>query len=216
MIDFEGTRKSGIVEYGIVTLEGGAITETYTRLCQPVGVITVWDTRQHGIRFKEVQRMAPFSEDWELFSTLRARGPFSAHHAVVENALLKDVWPYPRRASPLGASVGSSLLEWGPWVDTRHIFATGFPDLKQYRLGYLIDRFRLRGQLEALAKRHCPLGRRRPHAALYDAIAAALLLQYLGKQPGFEHMDLDWLRSVSTVRAERRQRLEQSDWLGSA
>ena len=37
MIDFEGCTRSGIVEYGVVTLYGGVVTAGVGRVCAPSG-----------------------------------------------------------------------------------------------------------------------------------------------------------------------------------
>ncbi len=210
IIDFEGSRKSGIVEYGVVTLEKGEILTTYTRLCQPVGEIRPEETWQHGIRASDTKNTALFTAEWDLFSGLRRTGPLGAHHAAVENGLLKQVWPYPLQ-SPDFLYPNKVLAEWGPWLDTCQIFAAVLPDLESYKLGFLIDRFALRPALDELAARHCPANRCKAHCALYDALAATLLLQYLGEQPGFEEMSIPWLLTHSAAGAEQRQSLKQGD-----
>ena len=49
VIDFEGSRQSGVVEYGYVTLEQGVVVDSQTRVCAPVGTISDLDRVQHGI-----------------------------------------------------------------------------------------------------------------------------------------------------------------------
>jgi hypothetical protein len=101
-IDFEGSAASGILEYGVVTLRGGQIVETKTRLCRATGCVRPEDADVHGLREADVSGCAPFTDDWEYFATLRERGPLAAHYAGVENALLKAVWPYPRTSPDFG------------------------------------------------------------------------------------------------------------------
>ena len=36
-VDFEGSRASGVLEYGVATLLGGQVVETATRLCAATG-----------------------------------------------------------------------------------------------------------------------------------------------------------------------------------
>ncbi len=97
-IDFEGNRTSGILEFGVVTLQGGAIVTTQTRRCAATGRISPVDSAVHGLRAQDVAAEAPFIEEWPYFAGLRESGPLAAHFAGVENGLLKSVWPNPRTA----------------------------------------------------------------------------------------------------------------------
>lgn len=211
IIDFEGSRRSGIVEYGVVTLKGGAIAATHTRFCRPMGVIVSEETRLHGIRDTDTCAAAPFSEEWSFFCELRRTGPLGAHYASMEHGLLKAVWPYPMQC-PDFLHPPRHVAQWGPWIDTCRLFEEVFPGLPAYKLHFLIDHFSLRHSLNRLAERHCPVQRRRVHAALYDALAAALLLKHLGRQERFQSMALDWLLTRSEPCAVRRQSLRQEDW----
>jgi DNA polymerase III epsilon subunit-like protein len=56
----------------------------------------------------------------------------------------------------------------------------------------LIRSFQLEKDLEALACEYCPEDRRRPHAALYDALACSLLLLRWVKDPQFAEGELSW------------------------
>src|SRR5208282_5069390 len=119
-IDFEGNSASGVLEYGIVTLLGGQVAGTLTRLCAPAGRIRAEETEVHGLREESLIGCAPFSADWELFAGSREKGPFAAHYSGAENSLLKLVWPFPR-GSPDFARSGGSSAEWGPWLDSARI-----------------------------------------------------------------------------------------------
>ena len=48
-IDFEGSLSSGILEYGVVTLKGGEIVHTRTRLCRAIGRIRPDDVLVHKL-----------------------------------------------------------------------------------------------------------------------------------------------------------------------
>ena len=61
VVDFEGSRQSGVVEYGCVTLEQGELGKSYTRICAPVGKISKLDRVQHGITESDAEQEAPFT-----------------------------------------------------------------------------------------------------------------------------------------------------------
>jgi len=207
-VDFEGSRSSGILEFGVAEVLGGKITGTRTRLCRATGEIRVEDVAVHGLEPAMLADEEPFAEEWEYFAGLRERGPLAAHYAGVENGLLKSVWPYPRN-SPDFARPGERLIEWGPWIDSARLYAQFYPDLDSGRLETLIARCGLQAELDALAKEHCPPERRRYHAALYDALAGALLLASLAREPRLAELTVMQLLALSTLDAEKRDALQQ-------
>src|ERR1700733_4297087 len=91
-LDFEGSRSSGVVEYGMAALQGGRVTEARTRLCRPTGPVPPADVAVHGLRPELTAGAAALAEDWELFAEWRGRGPFAAHYARGGKSLLKGVW----------------------------------------------------------------------------------------------------------------------------
>lgn len=254
MIDFEGSPRYGVVEYGVVTLLGGQITQTQTALCRPDTEMSAKEIALHGIHMRDTADRPPFAEHRELFFSLHKTGVFCAHHASVENGFLKRVWPYPplydapamqatatlgdlappptakANATPsdlvapaakagddsgqaaigaagkVGATGGSAIRRqtagWGPWIDTRALFAAAYSGLASYALGELIETFALGKDLEELAAVYCPPKRRKAHCALFDALASALLLQHLGAEEGFEQLSLEWLLEHSAASAD--------------
>lgn len=209
-IDFEGNLTSGILEYGVAVVRGGRICATETRLCGSLGRIRSSDTAIHGLGPGEVAGREPFAADFSRFAAYREAGPLAAHYAQAENTLIKSVWPYPRTA-PDFARPGAAVTEWGPWVDTGRLYTQLFPTLPSGRLEELVTTFGLTSRLEALAAEHCPASRRRYHSALYDALAAALLLLALGERPEFREMTLPWLLQASTANPEKRAALQQDE-----
>jgi DNA polymerase III epsilon subunit-like protein len=209
-LDFEGSLASGILEYGVATLAGGRIVEARTRLCRATGRVRPEDAAVHGLHEADLAAAAPFAADWEYFAGLRERGPLAAHFAGVENALLKAVWPYPR-SSPDFARSGEHAVEWGPWVDTGRLFAQLFPQLPSGRLADLVTACGLQSELDSLAAGNCPADRRRYHAALYDALAGALLLARLTLEPAVADKSVAWLLAMSTLNPEKRAALRQTD-----
>lgn len=209
-VDFEGNRTSGVLEFGVATLLRGEITEVRTRLCQPTGRVEAADTAVHGLGPRELEGLRPFADEWEYFAGLRERGPLAAHFAGVENALLKSVWPYPRN-SPDFARPGARGFEWGPWIDTGRIYGQVYPNFESSRLESLVASAGLTPVLEAAARRWCPEGRRRYHAALYDALGGALLLGALAHDPQLALLSTMQLLALSTLDPRKRDELQQRE-----
>ena len=209
-VDFEGSRASGILEYGVVTLLGGRVVETVTRLCAPTGPLRAEDIAVHGLDEKALSGRAPFSAEWDYFAGLRERGPLAAHYAGVENALLKGVWPYPRN-SPDFARPGERIIEWGPWIDSARIYAQLYPQLESGRLESVVAACGLQGELNALSEDVCAPQRRRYHAALYDALAGAVLLASLAREPAVAQLTVMQLLALSTLDGEKRDALQQGN-----
>ncbi len=209
-IDFEGNGTSGIIEFGVVTIRGGEIVGTRTRLCAAIGRVKAEDTAIHGLAESELRSFAPFRDEWEYFASLRESGPLAAHFAQAENYLLKTVWAYPR-TSPDFARSGRTATEWGAWIDTGRLYPQFFPHLGEGKLEQLVMACGLQAELDALAAEHCPADRRKYHAALYDALAGALLLQAFLRRPEFAEATLPWLLQMSTVDGAKRDALQQGD-----
>jgi DNA polymerase III epsilon subunit-like protein len=207
-LDFEGSRTSGVLEYGVVTILGGSVRGAEGRLCGATGRVRSADTVVHGLDRGSVAGLAPFSDDWERFARLREDGPLAAHYAGVENGLLKSVWPYPR-PSPDFARPGRSVVDWGPWLDSARLHAQFRPGAASTGLEALIASLGLQGELSELAGRYCDPARRRYHAALYDALAGALLLIVLARDPAWARLTTMQMLSLSTLDPRKRGSLGQ-------
>ena len=209
-VDFEGSRGSGVLEYGVVALLQGEIVQTHTRLCGPTGAVRPEDTAVHGLSAQALRSRRPFADEWEFFADLRDRGPLAAHYAGVENALLKSVWPYPRE-SPDFARPGERVIDWGPWVDSARLYGQFYPGLNSGRLEALVGACGLQSELDATAVRYCPSERCRYHSALYDALAGALLLSQLARDPQIATLSMMQILALSTLDAEKRDALQQRE-----
>ncbi len=209
-IDFEGGASSGIIEFGVVTLRGGQIEATRTRLCRAIGRIRAEDSAVHQLSAQDVAAHAPFVDEFDFFAGLRETGPLAAHFAGTENALLKAVWPYPR-TSPDFARPGGALADWGPWLDSGRLYAELYPKNESNQLEALVNVFGLQDELDALAVAHCPVSRRFYHAALYDALAGSLLLLALLRRSELVAATIPWLLQMSTGNAAKREGLQQGD-----
>jgi DNA polymerase-3 subunit epsilon len=141
---------------------------------------------------------------------LREKGPFAAHYAGAESSLLRATWPYPRN-SPDFARPGNRLIDWGPWIDSARIYAQLYPSLESGRLESLVAACGLQAELDLLAARHCPEGRRAYHAALYDALAGALLLASLARHPQLGALTVTQILALSTLDGKKRGSILQRE-----
>ena len=209
VMDFEGTTSSGVVEYGVVVLRGAELLSSCTELCSPTGEVSAAEARTHGLHRRHLRGVPPFRDRYEEFVELRSSvRAFAAHHASVEDNLLKAAWPY-RTAADDEADLG-----WGPWVDTRRLYQRLYPDLKDCSLGALVDVFGLRERLEAEAEERCPPGRGKYHCALFDALASALLLVAAAEIPEVAEGDFLWLLQAASSGKKQRESIVQRDLFG--
>lgn len=210
-VDFEGSTTSGILEYGVVSVRRGEIVAARGRLCRATGRVRAEDTAVHGLDAAVTAGEPPFGEDFEVFAALREGAPLAAHFANAENTLIKSVWPYARTARDFSRDDGATTADWGPWIDTGRLYPQARAAGAPVKLGELVAAEGLRDRLDALAAEICPEGRRHFHAALYDALAGALLLARLAETPGWGDKSLRWLLEHSTLDAGRREGLRQGE-----
>jgi DNA polymerase-3 subunit epsilon len=210
-VDFEGSTASGILEYGVVSLRAGVIVAARGRVCAATGRVRPEDVAVHGLDAAATEGAAPFSADFGLFAGLRESGPLAAHFANAENTLIKSVWPYARAARDFSRDDGAATADWGPWIDTGRLYPQARGAGAPAKLSELVAAEGLQERLDAVAAEICPAGRRRYHAALYDALAGALLLLRLAETTGWGDKTLRWLLEHSTLDAGRREGLRQGE-----
>lgn len=203
VVDFEGSARTGVLEYGVATLLGGEVISASTSLHAARGEIPALDTQCHGLAQRDVAGLPPFESEWDHWVSLRRTGLFAAHNATVESGLLRGTWARPPSV-PSFVGDPAPVAEWGPWLDTCRLARAWAPTLGDFKLSALVNTLRLGGRLEALAAIHCPPRRRRYHCALYDALAAALVLRALCHLEGRSHALLSQLvrDSVSAPAAD--------------
>lgn len=209
IIDFEGSFNSGVLEWGVVTLLGTEIVSAETRLCGTEKAIELSEIEQHALHPKLLETCAPFEVDFEVFARWRESGPLCAHNASVEDRFLKQAWPYVRQVPDFSVHTACTVATWGPWLDTLQIYRRLYPDLESYQLQALVRTFGLEDELSQRAKQCCPETRMHYHAALFDALATALLLQRLFSIKDFPECSLFQLFTLSasstSVLNERQQ-----------
>jgi DNA polymerase-3 subunit epsilon len=164
VVDFEGNRQLGIGEWGVVSLDGQEILETQTQLCPPF-----------FLPDEVPPNCVDFGKNVSYFLQLRRSGILCSHSRHVEDALLRHYWASPGYVPSFTSD--TKVMTWGPWLDSCAIWMHLSPGLASYGLMDLIQYASLQEHLQQEASLHCPPGRSRPHAALYDALAASLLLR---------------------------------------
>ncbi len=206
VLDFEGSVRTGIVEYGVATLFGGRIVDTATRLCSVREPIPLEESEVHGIFDDDLEGRPPVDADWDFFKKLRGNGLLGSHHAPAEIGMLTSVWPVPGTVPDFSLETRPLTTDWGPWVDTCRIAKEWFPHEPKHGLGALVARFDIADRIERDAKKFCPRTRSRFHCALYDAIAAAHLLINMCEHPYFANSEiLDLVRASSSARRFRER-----------
>ncbi|MDR1366970.1 MAG: hypothetical protein LBJ13_03650 [Puniceicoccales bacterium] len=203
VIDFEGNRTHGILEYGLVTLKNLTITEISTAsCCKNLNHPTAY-FGEHS-RFSSNEKDKNFEHYLPFFIKKRSEGLFCAHGSSLEDRLLRQYCPTPGAIDPLPKQRTSKNIQeilfqenivsqfqgsiptvtklqrsisWGPWIDTYKIYRRYYPAAECYEVAELIRHFGLEKKLANLAKKHNFAKTLTFHRAPYDALATALLLQ---------------------------------------
>jgi len=179
-IDFEAAgnlpgKSDAPVQVGVAEMRGGEIGGLFVSFIRPEHEVAWSASRVHGITRETVVGAPSMGALWrELSGRLRGR-VVVAHGASTEKRHL--------RAFPLHG--------FGPWVDTLVLARRALPGLDSHRLGDLVTDLGLADEVEGA----CP--GRYWHDALFDAVAALVLLRYLLRIPGnngaaVEHLVAGW------------------------
>ena len=197
--DFEGSLATGILEYGLVGIDSvDGIFSAETAFCKNRGRISDTEFAQHHISEEQVAKCGDFINVVPKFVELRAESFFCAHNAAFENALLNSYCPVVLNTYGVGA--GSQAF-WGPWLDTCVLYKKYFKKVLRGKNSFVRTEKNCRcgdtdaegashkesgaSQSNNLGERFCPPDRRHWHAALYDALACALLfLNFIRSEAG--------------------------------
>lgn len=109
----------------------------------------------------------PLSALWQELAPWLSGRTLLAHNVPVEQRILKQAFP---------------MHALGPWIDTLVLARRCFPSLKSYKLSDLIPEL---GLLETV-KKYAADGE--PHDAFYDAMACAVLFEYMLTLPCCERL----------------------------
>jgi hypothetical protein len=175
VIDFEGNRSYGILEYALVTLENNRVVDIFHGNCCGDDGFGVVRWGEHS-RFRKKTTYPSFCERLNLFKEKRRCGFFCAHNAIFEDRLLRryDFHPMEKNAAESSFSkvkenyhfLAKTLAErkiqainappigenisWGPWIDSHRIYRKYYPMGGSDGLEALIRHFQLEGKLEYL------------------------------------------------------------------
>lgn len=208
VIDFEGSVRTGIVEYGVVTLVGGCIESASTGKCRPRRAVPADEARVHGLGGKDLAQWETFETQWERFAGLRRTGVLAAHFSSAEDSMLRSYWAYPR-LSPDWLEPGREIAEWGPWIDTGRIAFTNASGGQSAALDEVVNSLGLSEGLSEAAAAFCPDDRCCYHCALYDALACALVMRRLAISDTEGPWTLARLLAASTANPATRERRSQ-------
>jgi DNA polymerase III epsilon subunit-like protein len=187
VIDFEGNRIYGILEYGLVTLKNNTIVAVSTASCREKFGTQGGHFAEHS-RFPANGSDKNFKEHLPFFIKKRAEGIFCAHGASGEDRLLRQycLTPgaiddhsknIPKTPPQENAESATTTVSWGPWIDTYKIYRKYYPAAQRYEVAELIRHFGLMKKLEDRVGKHQLSKELTFHRAPYDALATALLLQ---------------------------------------
>jgi exodeoxyribonuclease X len=159
-VEGNGQQPPDLVELAIVPIVGGIVGEPLSWLVKPAQPIKFFATKIHGLTNQDVADAPSFAEiRGQVLHALNAPA-LVAHNAHVDTDVLRR-----------------ELGEWDePEVfDTLKLARRLMPGLGSYKLGALVDAFKLaEGLSEDLS----------PHRATYDALVAARLFVLLATKAG--------------------------------
>ncbi len=190
VVDFEGSSRCGVIEFGVVTLDRDQIIDTRTSLCRANAPILPKESLLHGIRNESLENRESFDTCEGLFFAMRKNGVFAAHHAPVEDGFLSRYWTV---APSTHVELPSNLRRpgsWGPWIDTCKLAKEVWKGLESYSLTELVKYFDFEPRLKEFSSKYCPEDRRFAHCALYDALASAMLINLIRSETEWEDRQL--------------------------
>ncbi|HEY5654163.1 MAG TPA: 3'-5' exonuclease [Pontiella sp.] len=166
-------------QIGMVSLKGGKIDpnslyESFLNV-SPNRPFNYYAPGRHTLLRNELSIAPTPQELWPHIMSRLTDIPLCAHNVATEKKFSRAMAPMHR---------------FGPWIDTLKISRKVWPGCTSYALEDLVDLFGLGSRINKL----CP--NREAHDALYDAVASAMLLEYLLEQPGWGSITVGELASM--------------------
>ena len=152
VIDFEGSRKSGIQQASIIDFKSFSV-----------------------IRSHEFLKGDGDFNDWILDVIDKSPNDFWVSHNIsIEKNLLTSQMPYLRNAS-----INKGNIIWGPWVDTLKVYKKLYPNLIDYNLKKLCEIFLTKEEITTLSKMYCRRSKVAYHQSTFDSLVTFMLLERL-------------------------------------
>ena len=123
---------------------------------------------------EELSRSPRPVEIWQQVKPRLTNQILCAHNVATEKKFVQRMAP---------------LHRFGPWIDTLRLARKAWPELSSYALKDILSSLDLTIKVKKI------LPNRSFHDALYDAVASAVLLEHLLKQPHWENLTCDMICS---------------------
>lgn len=179
VLDFETTGsvpgfKTEPWQVGAVVLQNGRVNpgQSFDRLIR-VDANRPFNAYAPGKHHKlrdEIAAAPDVSDVWKALEGMVSGRPLVAHNIAVEKKFLRQMAP---------------MHALGPWVDTLKLVRAAWPKAASHKLEDLVSGLKL----EERIRECCPVGE--AHDAFYDAVACAVLLEYILTLPGWENLTVE-------------------------
>jgi DNA polymerase III epsilon subunit-like protein len=165
-------------QIGLVSLQKGKVDSSsmFERLIRvdPSRPFNAYAPGRHAQLRDEIAQAPAAQALWLKLSPRLSGLPLCAHNTATEKKVLRHMAP---------------MHKFGLWIDTLKLARKAWPGCDSYALENLIVMLDLKAQIDVL----CP--GRQAHDALYDAVAAACLLEHLIAQQGWGNITIGELAS---------------------
>lgn len=152
VIDFEGSRKSGIQQASIIDFKSFSV-----------------------IRSHEYLECDGDFNGWILNLINKSPNDFwVSHNMSIEKNLLTSQMPY-----LIKTSINKDNILWGPWLDSLKVYKKLYPNLTDYNLKNLSDTFLTKKDIAALSKLYCKRSKKAYHQSTFDALVTFKLIERL-------------------------------------
>lgn len=197
VIDFETT---GTVEgypsepwqIGMVFFQNGRVNPKYTF----TSLLRVGDRPfnpyapgRHAQLRAEMAKAPPLQDLWTKLKPWLHGRVLAAHNASTEKKTLGEAFP---------------IHTFSPWIDTLKLIRIAYPEEKSHRLEDAVADLNLVDRVGEI----CP--GLAPHDALYDAVACAVLLEFLFELPEWKEVKMDELIHAHPLRYHRLKAAQTS------
>lgn len=166
-------------QIGLVSLKGGQVDPgSMFESLLSVDINRPFNPHAPGRHARQRDEIAAAPAPHKLWPSIMDRltqFPLCAHNTATEKKFIRAMAP---------------MHKFGLWIDTLKVARKVWPGCPSYALEDLLSMFGLKPKVDEL----CP--GREAHDALYDAVAAAMLLEHLLEQPGWENVTVGELASM--------------------